>query len=238
MLSIEPSLMTPPTAKWMMRSPLLITPYFAVKYLDRPAVPDLPERVFDASVEFRHLRELTPRWAMDVSVNLGAYSDFAQSDSQAFRVTGRGIAAYSSSPTTKWALGVVYLNRAGASVVPAAGVIYQPHDGVSWELVFPRPRVAWRLPGSRVPGKDERWVYLAGEFGGGVWAIQRPASGIQDVVTTRDYRFIAGCEHRIQGGLSRRIEVGYVFGRELEFRSGTPDYSPDDTLLVRAGLKF
>ena len=219
-------------------TPLLVTPYFAVKYFDRPTIPDLPPRVFDTSIEFRHLRKLNERWAMDVSVNLGVYSDFEQDHSRAFRVTGRGLAVYSTSPMTKWVLGVVYLNRAGATVVPAAGVIYRPDDSVSWELIFPRPRVAWRLPWSNAVGRDERWLYLGGEFGGGVWAIERPSTGLEDVVTSRDFRFVAGLERRIVGGLSRTFEVGYVFGRELEFRSGTPDYEPADTLLVRVGIKY
>ena len=118
-------------------TPLLITPFFRVKYLDRPQSPDLPPRVFDTGVEFRHMRKFNERWAMDVAVTTGAYSDFAQGSSDVFRVSGRGLAVYSSSPATKWILGVVYLNRAGASVVPAAGVMYQPHDVFLGNWYFP-----------------------------------------------------------------------------------------------------
>ena len=34
-------------------SPLLVSPYFATHFLDGPAGPDLPPRVFDTSVQFR-----------------------------------------------------------------------------------------------------------------------------------------------------------------------------------------
>lgn len=220
-------------------TPLLVTPRFGVHYLERPTTPDLPDRVYDASIEFRHLRRFGDGpWAMDVAVALGYYSDFEINDDQAFRVTGRGLAVYESSPHAKWVLGVAYLNRAGASVLPVAGVIYEPSSDIKWELIFPRPRVAWRLPGG-IPGcGDERWFYLGGEFGNGVWSIERPLTRTLDLMTYRDYRFLMGYERKLIGGLSRRFEFGYVFGRELEFDSATPDVRLDDTLFARVGLTY
>ena len=124
-------------------TPLLVTPRFGVHYLDRPTTPDLPARVYDSSLEFRHLRKFGEGpWAMDAAVTLGYYSDFEIDAGQAFRVTGRGLVVYESSPAAKWILGVAYLNRAGASVLPVAGVLYEPSPDVRWELIFPRPRVA------------------------------------------------------------------------------------------------
>ncbi|MCH7753004.1 MAG: hypothetical protein IH898_12745 [Planctomycetes bacterium] len=220
-------------------TPLLVTPQFAVHYLDGPTTPDLPARLYDAAVEFRHMRQFGDGpWAMDVAVTTGYYSDFQHGDADAFRVTGRGLAVYESSPAAKWILGVAYLNRAGASVLPVAGVIYEPTPDVRWDLIFPRPKVAWRLPWG-VPGcGDDKWVYVGGEFGGGIWSIERPVSLTQDLLTYRDFRVLAGYERKIIGGLSRRFEVGYIFGRELEFDSATPDVSLDDTLFLRAGLTY
>lgn len=220
-------------------TPLLITPRFGVHFLDRPATPDLPDKVYDASLEFRHLRKLGQGpWAMDVAVTLGYYSDFEISDSQAFRVTGRGLGVYESSPTTKWVFGVAYLNGAGASVLPVGGVLYQPSPDVKWDLVFPQPRIAWRLPGEIPNNRDERWFYVGGEFGSGLWSIQRPLTQTLDLLTYFDYRVILGLERKITGGLSRRYEVAYVFGRELEFDSATPNISLDDTLMLRAGFTY
>jgi hypothetical protein len=219
-------------------TPLLVTPWFGVHYLDGPDTPNLPPRVYDAAVEFRHLRKFGEGpWAMDVAVTTGYYSDFEHADADAFRVTGRGLAVYESMPGTKWVLGVAYLNRAGASVLPVGGVIYEPTADVKWELIFPKPRLAWRLPAS-LPDCDERWVYVGGEFGGGAYSIERPVSLTQDLVTYRDFRVLVGYERKIIGGLSRRFEAGYVFGRELEFDSGTPQVDLDDTLFVRAGLTY
>ena len=41
------------------------------------------------------------------------------------------------------------------------------------------------------------------------------------------------------GGLNSRFEVGYVFGRRIEFiHSGDPDFEPEGTLLLRAGVSY
>jgi hypothetical protein len=220
-------------------APLLVTPQFAVRYLEGTTTPDLPARLYDSAVEFRHMRKFGQGpWAMDVAVTTGYYSDFEHGDADAFRVSGRGLAVYESSPATKWILGVAYLNRAGASVLPVAGVIYEPTPDVRWDLIFPRPRVAWQLPNSSPDCGDERWFYLGGEFGGGIWSVERPLSLTQDVLTYRDFRILAGYERKIIGGLNRRFEIGYVFGRELEFESATPDVTLDDTLFLRAGVSY
>ena len=123
-------------------------------------------------------------------------------------------------------------------MLPIGGVIIEPSPDVRWELIVPRPRIAWRLPSSRPNNGDERWFYIAGEFGGGVWSIERPVSQTVDLLTTSDYRVMIGYERKITGGLTRRFELGYVFGRELEFKSPTPEVTLDDTLFVRAGFTF
>ena len=176
-------------------------------------------------------------WAIDVAVKPGMHSDFKSSQSRALRVEGRGMAFFDWTPTTKLVLGVVYLDRRDVSLLPAAGVIWTPHDDLSFELVAPRPRIAWRFMQCVEPECVEHWAYVAGEFGGGEWAIRR-SSGADDVVTYRDYRIILGVERKVIGGIKSRLEVGYVFGRELEYASATPDFSADDTLMLRIGASF
>ncbi len=221
-------------------TPLLVTPRFEVLYLDGPTVPELPPRLFGASVDFTHLRKFGDGpWAMNVGVNLGHYSDFEQSSSDSFRVSGRGFAVYEGTPGRKWLLGVVYANRAGASVFPAAGVVIEPDADTKYELVFPRPRFAKRLSSVGPPGVDERWVYLGGEFGGGIWTYEpTTAPGTTDVVSYQDFRILAGYERKIAGGISRRFEFGYVFGRELEFDSAIPNVTLDDSLLARIAITY
>jgi hypothetical protein len=218
-------------------TPLLVTPWFGVHFLDNAGPLDIPTTLYDSAVEFRHLRKFGGGpFAMDVAATVGYYSDFDQGSGDALRVTGRGIGVYESSPTTKWLLGVAYLNRAGASVLPIGGVIYEPSPDVRYELVFPRPRLYWQTPGSETG--NEHWVYLGGEFGGGVWSITRPSTGDLDLLNYSDWRLLVGYEHKITGGLTTRLEGGYVFNREVEYESATPDVSLDDTVFVRAGLTY
>ncbi len=220
-------------------TPLLITPRYGVHFLEGAETFDLPEQVYDASFEFRHMRKFGEGpWAMDVAVTLGSYSDYEADDEDAFRVSGRGLAVYEAQPGVKWILGVAYLNRAGASVLPVVGVIYAPDPSVSYELIFPRPRIAWQLPWSDPQNGDERWAYIGGEFGGGIWSIQRPAAGTHDVLTYSDVRVLAGYERKIIGGLTRRFEVGYVFAREMELETAATEVDLDDTLFARVGLTY
>jgi hypothetical protein len=218
-------------------TPLLVTPQFGAHFLDNAVALDIPTTLYDASLEFRHLRKFgAGPWAMDVAATIGYYSDFEQDSGDALRVSGRGIGVYESSAATKWLLGVAYLNRAGASVLPVFGVIHEPSPDLRLDLVFPRPRVSWRTAASATG--DERWLYLGGEFGGGVWSITRPSSGELDLINYSDWRLLAGYERKVIGGLTRRFEVGYVFQRELEYESTTPDATLDDTLFGRIGLSY
>jgi hypothetical protein len=218
-------------------TPLLVTPAFGTHLLDNAGALDIPTTLYDASVDFRHMRKFgTGPWAMDAAVTVGYYSDFDQGSSDAIRVSGRAIGVYESSPGAKWLFGVVYLNRAGASVLPVAGLIYEPSPDSRLELIFPRPRLLWKTAGS-VTG-DERWLYVGGEFGGGVWSVTRPSSGDLDVINYSDLRLLVGYERKVTGGLSRRVEFGYVFNRELEYDSATPDVALDDTVFLRGGLTY
>jgi len=216
------------------RSPLLITPAFGVHYWDGPLAPEVPARTFDNSLEFRWLNQFRPWLGFDLAVAPGYYSDFDQSNSDAIRITGRAIAKLSWGPKADWLLGVVYLDREDVSLLPAVGLILKPSDATRWELLFPRPRVMQRVACGTTA---DWWGYLGGEFGGGSWAIRR-MDGVADVLTYRDFRVLLGIERKTPAGATTQLELGYVFGRELEFTSDTPDFDADDTLSARGGLKF
>ena len=104
-----------------------------------------------------------------------------------------------------------------------------------WEIVFPKPRFSWRFDRQE---NRERWVYLAGEFGGGSWAVERASGGADDVATYSDWRLIGGLEMKYSSGRSLLFEVGYVFNRELEYKSDLGNFEPDDTVMLRAGVTF
>ncbi len=229
-------------------TPLLITPGFAVHYLDGPVAPDLPPRVFDAYVQFSHMRKLSSRWGMQLAVTPGVYSDFQQETDQAFRMSGHFGAMFNCTERFDIVLGVAYLPYSNLRILPFVGFVWWPTDDWKFQITVPRPMVAKRVywfspyPAGMciddtcvVPISD--WVYIAGELGGGSWAIRR-AAGESDVLTYRDLRLAFGFERENLMGLDYRAEIAYVFSRKYEFDTDTPDVRPGDTVMLRVGTKF
>lgn len=218
--------------------PLILTPGVVVYFLDGPEVVDLPPRLYEAYVQLRWLPQLAERWKLDVGIMPGLYGDFAFVDSSTFRLSGHVIGVFQWRPTLILSFGAAYLDREDVGVVPVAGVVWQPHPDWVLELVMPRPRVARRLAWSWLdrPGA-ENWLYVAGEFGGGTWSVEREA-GFRDVVTYRDFRFLAGIEQRAAFQLSWRMETGYAFGRKLAFERDPAVLRPDSTVFVRLSLIY
>jgi len=217
--------------------PLLVTPFFQVKYLSGPDAPDLPARLFSTYMQFRWLPKLSELWRLDLAVSPGFYSDFETDDDDAFRLTGRGLAILTWSEQAMLVAGVLFLDRPDVGVLPAGGILWTPGDW-RFEIIFPQPRIARRFAFFTDPALIEYWWYVKGEFGGDAWAIER-TSGANDQIVIRDLRLILGLERKVHNRIGALVEVGYVFDREVEFaRTLTPDFEPGDTVLVRGGLRY
>src|SRR5690606_25815413 len=160
------------------------------------------------------------------------FTDGENLGSDALRLQGRGVGYLAISEQTQFALGVTYLVRDDVPVLPIFGVLHKPRDDLNLEIVFPRPRILTRVAQQAY---GETWGYLAGELGGGSWAIERQ-NGRDDIASYRDYRVLLGIEQRSTDDWTAAVEAGYVFGRELEYARGRGDYSPDNTLLLRLAL--
>ncbi len=220
-------------------SPLLVTPGFGTVFVDEVPGrldPGLPAQLYDAYLQARWMRKIGQRLGVDLAVAPGWYSDFVNDTSQAFRITGHGFGAWEVSEKLRIVAGVIYLDRYDVNLLPAGGLLWTPSEDRRYELIFPRPRAAWRV---RETPWASQWAYIAAEFGGSQWAVRRD-SGVNDVVVYHDYRLIAGWERKPADlGLSWRLEGGYVFGRLVEYYiSDTADYHPGDTFMVRAGVWY
>lgn len=215
--------------------PLMITPGFDALLLDGPPAPDLPPRLYDGYLDFMWLPKLSERWLGILSVTPGVYSDFDSLQEEAFRVKGKALARFDLVPQRVQVLfGMLYLNRSDVNWLPAGGVIWDPHEDLHLEMVFPRPQFGYRL---KATGLFEDWVYLAGEFGGDTWSIRRGQDEF-DMLTFVDWRVLLGLERRRPGGAAQRVEVGYVFEREIKFDSASPDATAGSTVMLRAGIDF
>ena len=176
--------------------PLVITPGFAVHYLDGPANVDLPPRLFDCSCQFRWLSQVTPQLGLDFAVTPGWFSDFEQDSGKAFRMPAHAAAAWTLNPTTKLVLGAAYLARFDENFIPVGGILWTPDDDTKFEILFPEPKLARRIWHERgAGGETNTWVYVAGEFAGDAWAIAMQ-NGQNEQVVLRDCRLIFGIDAR------------------------------------------
>ena len=217
-------------------SPLLITPGFSGTLLNRPASVDLPGELFEGYIQARWLKKINDQLGIDLAVAPGWYSDFHNDSSQALRITGHGFAAWEARKDLRVVAGLIYLDRRDVDFLPAGGLLWTPSDDKRIELIFPRPRFAVRVAESK---RASQWLYTAAEFGGNQWAMQSN-TGANQIVVFRDYRLIAGWERKPAAlGLSWRVEMGYVFGRIVQYYDSTePNYYPTDTLMARAGVWY
>jgi hypothetical protein len=229
-LEFKPLLGVPiPSMTW----PTLLTPGFGIHMFDGPTTSDVPSTVYDLYLDIRWMKQLTPGVGIELGLTPGWYSDFQQSDGDAFRMGARAVGAFTCTPEIQAVAGLAFLDRFDVSILPVGGVIWMPSPDRRYELLIPRPKAAWRLDEGCEFG---RWVYIAGEFGGGMWAIER-ANGREDQMVYRDYRLVLGLERTTCDGLYTRIEAGYVFGRKIEYNSGREN-ELDPTLMVRGEVAF
>ena len=222
------------------KSHLVVTPGFGVHYLDGPRGHDrdLPPQLFDAWTQFRLMWPMTRRIGVDVAVSPGVFTDFDQGSDEALRFPSHAAVMLKWTPTVNILAGVAYSAREDASVLPIGGIIWTPNDDWIFEVVAPRPKIARRLYwGGRLAPDVQEWLYVAGEWGGGSWAVRR-TDGTNDVVTLSDLRVILGWERKAIKGLDGRLELGYVFAREIDYKSSTPGIEPEDTVMLRGGLVY
>ena len=199
-----------------------------------PPGPDLPPRLWGVNAELMAFMPLGERWAVQGAVAPGVYTDFRNTGGDAFRLPGRALAIYTHSPRTQFTAGAVYLDREDVSWLPALGLIHRPTDRTTLEFVLPRPRIVRRL--GWVKPEESTYAYLAGELGGGSWAIER-ASGADDVATLSDLRLLAGLEWKRDGRTGGLVETGYVFARQVEYAGGVGNAEFDAAWLFRVGLR-
>ncbi len=216
-------------------SPLVLTPGYGMHLVDGPQAPDLPPQLQDVYLDVRQLYKMSPTFMLDMAVTPGLYSDFQQRDRDAFRLGARMLGVFTYSPQLQFVVGLAYLDRKDVNFFPLGGVIWTPDDDTRVELISPRPRYAKRFYHW---GRCDRWWYVAGEFGGGSWSVQR-TTGLHDQANYYDLRLVFGIEQKVKNGPTSFAEAGWVFNRRLVFNSA-PDvvYNPGDTYMVRAGWIF
>jgi hypothetical protein len=222
-------------------TPLLVTPGFAFNWLQGPLTdgmpgdPDLPAQVYDAYLDFAWYPRVNQYLGGELGFRTGVWSDFKFWDTDSIRFLGRGLANVSLTPQLDILFGIVYLDRLDVKLLPAGGVYYRPSPEWDLYLVFPNPKIRNFISAI---GNTKWFWYAAGEYGGGTWMVQREFVS-EDQFDYNDIRVVGGLEFETQTLIRGHLEVGYVFNRELLFRSGAPgSFDLDDTIMFRAGIDF
>ena len=214
---------------------ITVTPSIGIHKGLGTADTKLEEELVDLQIEVAWMHQLDERWRMRMELGAGLYSDFEiEKDLDALRITGMSLFTYEASRDLQIVMGAAFLNLENQEFYPVAGVIWQPHDRLQFEIVFPE----WKLAGFVKEQKEgEIWSYIGGGFFGRTWRVQR-STGTEDLATFSNWRVHLGWEKRHISGITYFAEVGYVFDRELRYRSHVGNFDADDLAFVRAGMNF
>jgi hypothetical protein len=212
---------------------LLITPGFGVHLWNSPGALDLPAQVYDFYLDINWRSPITERFGLGFGVTPGIYGDFQQVNSDSFQVTGWCLGDFTLTPRLTLVGGVAVVRQLESRVLPVGGLIWTPNDATRFELVVPRMRVARRVSESM---KGSLWTYVAGQFGGGSWAITFD-DGSTTLLTYNDLRIMWGVEWLTASRLSGVAEIGYVFSRDITAFDAS-QFTPTNSLLLRLGCTF
>ena len=195
--------------------------------LSGPRSIDLPARLYDFELGYQSRSSLSDLFSYEWSAMVGAYSDFEGSAREGVRFPAHAVGMFHPGPRADWVVGVDYLGRDDVKVLPVAGFCWHdpatPH--LRYQMIFPRPRIDLTL-------SSEVRLYIAGLFGGGTWQIEFPDSS-NDVLTYRDYKLVTGIEQMSDDGSLTSWELGWVFGRKIEFRGRPEELDMDDAFVLR-----
>jgi len=204
-----------------------LTTAFNISLLSGPNAVPLPPRLYEFALGYQKRSRIRDFMSYDLAATIGVFSDFEDSARDGIRLPGHAVGMLHLKPEVDVVFGVDYLSRDDIKLLPVGGVSWRPVSmpNVRMDMVFPRPRIDYKI------GNHQK-IYLAGRLGGGTWDIEFPNND-NDVMTYRDLQCILGFEHREADGDLESLEFGYVFDRQLQFRTLTQEVSFDDAFVLR-----
>jgi hypothetical protein len=222
--------------------PVYVTPAFGLTLLNGPhsnTGADLPGQVYSGTLSADWQSDPVQIFSVDLGLTVGMYSDFDTNISDSFRVLGRGLGHFRLTPFTTFKGGVHVINRNKYTVLPAFGLLYTPTPMTRYDIFFPEPKLSHYFT---TLGTKDVWAYIGGEYGGGSWTVER-VSNVTEQVDINDIRITLGIEWGRsdllrQGRRTGFAEVGYVFDRELEYKSGNGNLNLNDTFMIRLGVGY
>ncbi len=197
-----------------------------IHLLSGPKVVDAPPRLYNFNFGYQRRGSIGDALSFDVATSIGIYSDFEGSAREGVRFPSHAVGMLHASPETDWVFGIDYLDRGDLKILPVFGFSRHSdrHPSMRFDLIFPRPQVELAFRSGNV-------LYVAGRLGGDSWDMEFPDE-TEDVMTYRDYRLLLGLK-RDTFGTTRIMEIGYAFGRQMEFKSDPGIAEPGGAFLLR-----
>jgi hypothetical protein len=213
-----------------------------IHFVDGPghSGSDLPPRLFDIFWNTRFKAETDYGFGIDANFKIGLFTDFEDSVREGWRFPGRVLGYadlwHNNSEVARIVAGIEYLDLEQTEILPAGGIIFEPNPDTKIDLYFPRPQIRFRVDHEEA---NDHWLYFRGEYYGSAWAIERTA-GNADLVSLTEYRATIGLETipTDREESSSFLEVGFLFNRDLEYRSAVGNFQPDDTIVIRWGSRY
>jgi hypothetical protein len=217
--------------------PLYVSAGYDERFLNGPSKPILPSRVYDAYTDFSWNPRLTDRSKMITSLSVGAYSDFEGSYGHITRLTGKWAGTYELvRGRITIVKGMLWLDRQDIKELLMGGVIWTPNDWSRYELIFPNPRIYYRVAQTNL---SEDWIYAGSDlYAGNTWTLHSSGHN-SDKLTLREFRAMVGWEHRLHRGVGTFAEAGTLFERRVLFRNNpSDDTHTGSTVYLRFGVNL
>lgn len=222
--------------------PPLVNLGVAYTDVDAPLTVGLPPDLYQTELGLAWMRRLNDRWMMRLMAGASFNTDGKNHSSDAWRFRGGVFALYQRDTKWTWTFGAMALGRNDLPIVPAVGVIHQPNPAIRFDLVMPRPRLAFLLVDH---GPRQQWGYIGAGLNGTTWGVEH-ADGIDDQLTYGDFRAVIGWESTptpelgipFTRGRKLGAEIGYVFSRDFEWENEGSKIRLDDTLMLRGSVSF
>lgn len=222
--------------------PPMITGGYSLTQINSPISYDLPSNLHEFTLGMGWMRRINEQWMARFMLSSAFASDLDNTGIDAWQVRAGGFAMYRPNERWTFAFGALVTGRDDLPVIPAVGAIWEPSPEIKVNLMMPIPRVSMLL---RETGSKQHWGYLGGSIAGGTWAYERATAG-KDRLSYGEFRLVVGWESKPPQppgtyrptGRTLSVEIGYVFGREFEFDSASPDISIGDTMVIRTEMSF
>ncbi|MCL2348733.1 MAG: DUF6268 family outer membrane beta-barrel protein [Planctomycetaceae bacterium] len=212
-----------------------MTPNFGYTSAQWDGPQKFPSSLYTAGLNVGWMKPVNERWTLMANVMPHWASD-GQATQDAVRCPL--MAGMTWTPNRQWKVmfGAIYLDRSDIAVLPFGGLVWTPNDDWRFELTAPQARISRRLNIST--SEFQRWGYVGGGFGGGTWAVES-VNHQSDVAMFREYSVVLGYECVKTNSYTWGAEIGYLFGRRMDFDRNTQSrFEPNDSLMLQAKFSY